>query len=283
MKSLNRAWLGAGLLALGSSVLPIASAAVTSPEFLFAAVYKSIDHEQIGTADPVLSSGLPYSMGVSLAASSGTSITGATISGPLLGVTDLTAPDTGDTEWQYHEQRFLTQAALDAAHPNTNSPETKYTLTVNTASTGSPSFALSLQGNSYPVAPKVTNYTTLPTANLAQDVVVEFTASGNAGNYVQVQLSDQNHSTFWSTPMFGQPNALTGATTSVTIPGGTVDPTNFFYLELMEAVSVDSNYTYNGVPVVAAYASSTSVAVPEPTSLGLIGVGATLLMKRRRA
>ncbi len=169
-------------------------------------ILKIHDLIQTSTADPI-DEATPYSFNIYLNDSSSSSalITNAAYVPPGGSSTSLIGG--GDGEFDF-EQSFATQAAMDAAFPNGTYDFTLQTTTI--PATYSPS--LTLSGNSYPPAPKLSNTDWLA-GKLQFDPSADYTFNWNGVGNFDIALGSEDNEVFTASLV-----------TSITLPGGTLLP-----------------------------------------------------------
>jgi hypothetical protein len=153
---------------------------------------------------------------------------------------------------------FSTQPDLDAAFPDGS-----YKFTLNTVHEGTKTPILNFSGNYYPAAPLITNYAEAQLIRPASNFVVRWAPFiGNVGvtNTILFTVRDAGGREVFSTPIFGQPGALNGGATSVTIPANTLQSGQSYLATLSFADIIAINlFQYPLVPGITAYATSTEV------------------------
>lgn len=152
---------------------------------------------------------------------------------------------------------FNSQANMDAAFTNGN-----YLLSLTTRNDGNRSFTLNLSGDAYPPIPQINNYSALQTMVSTAPVTVQWAAwsGGTANDIVILEIEDfQTRELVFSTPMPGMSGALSGTSSSVTIPANTFAPNRSYHGKLLffHPVSMDMT-SYPGATAVAGYLRSTS-------------------------
>ncbi len=97
-----------------------------------------------------------------------------------------------------------------------------YTLVFATAHDGNKSLNLSLPVDSFPPAPRVSNFNALLTVSAGQPFTVAWDPwpAGTINDFIQVRVEDHNFNKFFETPDLGKAGALDGRATSATIPAG---------------------------------------------------------------
>jgi hypothetical protein len=210
------------------------------------------------------------------------SVSSATVTGGPHSLNDPLSQDSPGANFY----RDLYQSSLS----NLEGFDGTYSLQVNTVHDGTKTFNdLSLSGDSFPGASHITNWSALQSANVNQGITVDWTPSNVSADTLAVLgvSSVGNGPDVFETPLPSQPGVLTGATTSVTIPAGTLLAGETYTVELLELnpVSGDTS-TYPGALVGSGYASDTVfdiTTVPEPASISLLVLGSVpMLMRRRR-
>jgi hypothetical protein len=134
---------------------------------------------------------------------------------------------------------------LDAERPNG-----LYTVVVQTVNNGVYSNTLAISGDNYPVLPpRVSNFAALQAiTNVAQEITIQWDAIPGCTSNDFVMLTVEGPSGMgWETPGFGQPGALNGTNTFVTLPANTLNAGNAYDVELMVVRAVDMDFE----PVVA--------------------------------
>jgi len=156
-----------------------------------------------------------------------------------------------------HEFGCETLLDLDLERPNGD-----YTFIVPTANDGVYSNTLSLTGNQYPAMPlRVINFTALQTiTNVNQEITIQWEAipGCTSNDFIKVAIEGPFEME-WSTPEFGQPGALTGTNTCVTLPANTLTGWYTYDVEIMVARAVDIKQS--PVLAVAAYYVRTELEI----------------------
>ncbi len=156
------------------------------------------------------------------------------------------------------ESDFAEKADLDRIFPNGN-----YVFTMHTAHDGDQSVTLAIGPDSYPNAPTIQNFSTTQAIDGSQTFTLEWAAmaGGTAADFIEVIL-ERNGACYFETPGPGEPGALDGTATSVTIPAGSLPPGRSIEGELVFAKVADTDgTTYPGVTGRAVFASITEFEV----------------------
>ena len=136
-----------------------------------------------------------------------------------------------------------------------------YSLAIMAVSDGPKTATLNLTGDSYPNAPSVSNFPELQLVNPAASLTVTWPAA--TADFIQVKIEDLLGNGVFKTPEFGQPGALAGSATSVTIPANTlpanpVTPQYFLKLTFVKVTNQDTT-SYAGATGVSGYFAETQV------------------------
>jgi hypothetical protein len=103
---------------------------------------------------------------------------------------------------------------------------------------------LLLDGGSYPPVPHVTNFTALQAADASAPITVQWAEmGGTVGDFIQVSVSEiggeNDGFIVWESAMPGDSEALDGTDTSVTIPGGVLQPGTDYHAEVLFVKTTD--------------------------------------------
>jgi len=158
------------------------------------------------------------------------------------------------------EAEYVTQAQLDSFFPDGS-----YQVRFDTVNDGTRTFTFNLSGIAYPNPPTVTNYTAAQAIEPADPFVLGWDAftGGTAGDFVSVEIysadTDQEFEIFY-TPGVGEPGALDGTSTSVTIPAYRLAPGRVYeaLVVFVKSAGTDTT-TYPGVIGAAGFATATLV------------------------
>src|SRR5262249_46589091 len=149
---------------------------------------------------------------------------------------------------------FGSMSALDAAFPAGT-----YYITNYAVHDGVKTNSFNLAAGSYPNAPQISNFAALQSVNPSNAVTVSWLpfTNGTAADFIIVTVSAA--SDLFQTPLPGQPGALPGTATSVTIPTNTLPTgqTNSVEVIFVKTIGSDTN-GYPGVYALAAYVEETS-------------------------
>ncbi|MBI3877627.1 MAG: hypothetical protein HY300_16985, partial [Verrucomicrobia bacterium] len=162
---------------------------------------------------------------------------------------------------------YTSQAALDAAHPDTN-----YVLTLNTVNDGQVTVAFNLTGSAYPNAPHVANFAAAQAVRAEADFTLRWDAftSGTTNDHIRIEIEDApntNNVPETSSPLgqrifrTGDPRdvaALDGTATSVVLPAGTLFPGHNYRARILftKVTGLDTN-SYPQVVGAAGYVART--------------------------
>jgi hypothetical protein len=156
------------------------------------------------------------------------------------------------------EAMYSSQAQVDAFFPNGD-----YQARFDTVHDGTRTFNFNLTGNAYPNPPQIVNFAAAQSVNPTNAFVVTWDAfvGGTASDFIMLELeSDDEFSGggAFDTPGVGEPGALNGTNTSVTIPGFTLAPGRRYRGDLIfvKVGQVDTT-TYPGAIAASGYFSAT--------------------------
>lgn len=187
----------------------------------------------------------------------------------------------------YQTPLYPTQAAMDA-----DLPQADYDFeATNSVTLDSEDVYYTYDQDAYPLSdPQLdaASFNDLQNLNPAQTLDLNFnsfiqsTSPVPDENYVFVSIYNPDFSL-----AFNQ-GFLSPTTTSATVPGGTLAPNTMYDLSIIFDSRLDGYDDSDSIPVQQAFDNRldidfTTTAVPEPASLGLLGIGAMALLARRRA
>lgn len=220
------------------TVFPLATAgSMGDADVLRFAVLKGVNFQQTSPNAPVLVDGKPYVLNVFADA-----IDGGLFGGALKLPNGTVQPFTTNNGDLGIYATYLSQPGLDADYPPGN-----YTVSLNTAHNGLQSALLPLPAVPFPNAPQLANFAAAQAVNPNADFVIRWNGfNGGSANdfvYLEIGVAGSNGSEFRS-PQPGQPGALTGTSTSVTIPVGTLTSGESYQVRLLFARSLGTSTTY---------------------------------------
>jgi len=156
------------------------------------------------------------------------------------------------------EALYSSQAQMDSFFPNG-----AYQARFDTVHDGTRTFNFNLTGNAYPNAPQIVNFAGTQSLNPSNDFVLSWGAftGGTVNDFIMLEIQSDDESTAggsFETPNVGEPGALNGTDTSVTIPAYTFAPGRRYRAELIfvKVGQVDT-ITYPGAIAVSGYFSVT--------------------------
>jgi hypothetical protein len=162
------------------------------------------------------------------------------------------------------EELRLEEAFSSLNSLNTAFPSASYRLAVGTLHDGQRQLTLPVLGSTYPNDPHVANFD----AAQAIDPTREFTLRWDpfigaaAADFIQVSIEDSRGDAVFRTPGVGQPGALTGAATSVTIPANKLPPGRWLTSRLrFSKLTSQDTQSYPGALGLAGFFKETVFAV----------------------
>lgn len=241
---------------------------VRATDVAYFGIIKSQEFVQTNAGPPVARATNGYAFNALVVASTNHVVTNATVKpSNATPLRTLVSTDSGQALWRF-EERFNTQAALDATYPyGTLFSPVNYAVTMGTTHDGVRTVnlnysLLSLVGGQ-PAVPQISNF------NAAQDVdhtvsfTLQFGPSGNAlVDLVQLVILDAGSNVVFASPAPFSPGALTGASTSVGIPGHTLPPGQSLtgYLAFLRPTFLETN-AYPGAVGVPAVLRATEFPI----------------------
>jgi len=214
--------------------------------------------------------GDPYNFNAGVYASAAGDLTSGSVQFQPSGTIQGLIANGADTRLQI-SGGFTSLSALDAAHPDGT-----YHLNVNTVHDGSKTFVVSVNGDEYPNAPIVSDFNSLQYFDPAQPQVISWGAfeNGNASNLISIIITDTNGNKVFQTPQQpGASGALNGTDTATTVPGGTLEPGQTYYLDVEFSKGVYEDTTdYPGVIAFGAYSTDTYLAITTKGAVGNNGI-----------
>ncbi len=156
------------------------------------------------------------------------------------------------------EVEYSSQAQLDSFFPNG-----VYQARFDTVHDGTRIFNFNLTGDAYPNAPQIVNFGATQSVNPSNAFVLTWGAfaGGTANDFIALDIESNDEfsgGSVFDTPGVGEPGALNGTNTSVTIPAFTFAPGRRYRAELIfvKVGQIDTS-TYPGVIGAAGYFSVT--------------------------
>lgn len=155
------------------------------------------------------------------------------------------------------EALYASEADLERFFPNGI-----YNINLMTAHDGPKNVMLTFPSDNYPNTPTLTDAAPLLAVNPAQELTVNWGqfvgADSSSSFFIQLFISSSSGDEVYESPGEGEAGALTGQSTSVTIPANTFSPGRTYECELLFAriVATDGS-TYSGATFGAAFAKIT--------------------------
>jgi len=155
------------------------------------------------------------------------------------------------------EASYASKTDLDRFFPNGI-----YNINLLTAHDGPKNIMLTFPADNYPNTPTLTDAAPLLAVNPAQELTVNwsaFTGADSSSTYfIQLYISTSSGDDVYESPGEGEVGALTGQSTSVTIPANTFSPGRTYECELIfvRIVATDES-TYSGATFGAGFAKVT--------------------------
>lgn len=196
----------------------------------FFGIIKSQEFVQTNASAPVARAANGFAFNALVLASTNHVLTNATVKpSNTTPLRTLLATNADHLFWRF-EERFSSQASLDATYPNGSlfNPA-NYAVTLSTTNDGIRSVNLNysllpLVGGP-PVVPQITNFAAAQAIDHTADFRLRFVPSGNTLiDLVQVIVLDASSNAVFASPAPFSAGALTGASNSVTIPRHTLPP-----------------------------------------------------------
>jgi len=212
-------------------------------------VAKGVSHRQTGPATVVLGSN-PYEFNAFLNLTGPGRVLSASVTPAGRSAIPLVSSEEG---WDLFST-FSSQAALDGAFPNG-----EFALKITGQSDGPRTVTLLLGGDAFPPVPTLNGFDDLQRLVPGNPLTLSWQpfTGGAATDFVQLTIRadhGMSEETVFRTGEPGQPGALNGTQTSVTVPAGTLTPGPSYSGELLFAKIVEFDLSYGGgVMAVAAY------------------------------
>ncbi|MCL4178944.1 MAG: hypothetical protein KJ072_14530 [Verrucomicrobia bacterium] len=240
------------LLLLGA--LPISGGAADAT---LMALGKGVEYRQTSASAPVLADADPYHFFVTVEERETGSVAAATFSKPN-GTTLALAREGSELVFG---QTFSSQSALNTAFPSHGT--TPYRLRLATTHDGDPEIALLLKSASLPNAPRLSNYTQAQAVDPSLPFTLTWTTFQNAttNDATLVEITTAYGDVYFS-GLPGEPGALNGKATSLTLPANTFETGRRYDLSITFARIVARNETdYPGATGYALYTAETSTTL----------------------
>ena len=213
---------------------------------------KGRSYEQTTTGPPLPEVGDEFIFSAEVEASAPNLVSASTVASPA-GVTGTLTPNSDRDEFQFSESA-ATQAALDARFPSGS-----YSLTLQTANQGTRTPSLFFANAAYPPPPRV-HFDPVQRVPAQQNLRIAWDAwpDGNANDFIQLRIEDNDGDNVFETPDFDDKDALDGRATSATVPAGTLTPGKSYKARLTfhRCVAIDAS-SYPGALGQAIYFART--------------------------
>ncbi len=160
--------------------------------------------------------------------------TGAINSGSFSGPGSVASGSLSqDGQRWFFEQSFDKKPQLDAACPGSGD----YVISLEGENDGDQSVTLSFAAENYPNIPFITNFEALQALDASAAITLEWNPfqGGTADDHISFYINRENSSeggTVYEAPNPGQPGALDGTSTSLTLPPGTLEPGSDYTVQI---------------------------------------------------
>jgi hypothetical protein len=175
-------------------------------------------YDQLTAGPPVPRPGDEFVFNAEVQGAASNLITSATVTTPP-GNTLMLAPNAARDEWEFSDDRS-TEAAFNSSYP-----PGQYIFTVESVNDGTTTVGLNVPSSDYPPPPHLQfdPRTPVPTN---QSVVFQWDpwVGGTAEDFIQFRIEDAAGEVVFETPDRGDPGALNGLSTSVTVTNGVLAP-----------------------------------------------------------
>ncbi len=162
-------------------------------------------------------------------------------------------------KYQFESQAFTSSAQMDALYPNGS-----HNFSLLTVHNGTNNVSVALNGDAYPAAPFISNFVAAQAVNSSNSFTLNWNAftGGTADDLILVEITEVfTNGVFYDiyrTPGVGEPGALPGTATSVTIPADTFAAGAGYFVNVT-FVKVSYSSTTGYPPLVAGcYGAETS-------------------------
>lgn len=256
---------------------------VGAADAAFFGILKSQQYRQADAGAPVPFPSGGFAFNSFVFASTNGAVTNATVDPPGATPVRTLVPDASQAVLRY-EERFDTQAALDAAYPN-GGLTSSYQMAMRTVNDGVRTAGLNFTIFGLPIgAPPVLQVTTWGSAQSVDhtlELPVRWSgSSGQALDIVQLVVVDALSNTVYSTPAPLSAGALTGQSNSVVIPARALPPGSALTGQLaIGRLGLPNTNSYPGAFGVAAILRVTEFPIltrpaPAPVRLDVVSSGA---------
>lgn len=238
----------AAAFSLGA-VLGAGPTAGRAADVAYFGIIKSQEFVQTNAGPPVARATNGYAFNALVVASTNHVVTNATVKpSNAIPVRTLVSTDAEQVLWRF-EERFNTQAALDATYPyGTLFSPVNYAVTMGTTRDGVKTVnlnysLLSLVGGQ-PAVPQISNFAAAQDVDHTVNFTLQFGPSGNGlVDLVQLVILDTGSNVVFASPTPFSPGALAGASNSVTIPAYALPPGQSLtgYLAFLRPTFLETN------------------------------------------
>ncbi len=270
--------------------LSLTGPAGRAADVAFYGIIKSQEFVQTNAGPPVARATNGFAFNALVLASTNNVVTNATVKpANATPLRSLVTTNADQVLWRF-EERFSSQANLDAAYPNGSlfSP-VNYAVTMGTTNDGiriaNLNYSLLALVGGQPAVPQITNFAAAQSIDHTAEFRLSFVSSGNATlDLVQVAILDAASNVVFASPAPFSPGALTGATNSITIPPYTLPPGQALtgHLAFARPTALETNAYPGaiGVPAVLRDTEFPLVTRPSPTPplLTILSPGITPLI-----
>ena len=138
-----------------------------------------------------------------------------------------------DGQRWFFDEYFDKKPQLDNAFPGSGD----YVVNLEGENDGSQSVTLNFSAENYPNVPFITNFENLQSLNASTAVIVEWDPfeGGTVDDHISFYINQENSSdggTVYEAPNPGEPGALNGTSTSLTLPPGTLDSDSDYTVQI---------------------------------------------------
>jgi hypothetical protein len=205
---------------VGMMVVLLAAGRGLGADAAFFGILKSQQYRQADAGAPVALSSNGFAFNSFVFASTNGAVTNATVDPPGATPARTLVPDGTGLTLRY-EERFDTQAALDAAYPN-GGLTGSYLMTLRTVNDGVRTASMNFTLFGIPVgAPpllQVSGFASAQAIDHTRDYQLRWSGTGQSLDIVQLIIFDAASNTVYSSPAPFAPGALTGQSNAVVLP-----------------------------------------------------------------